>query len=606
MSLAFRSRLEFRLVLAVGLGLLAFALVAGLFTYGSAYQHQHEAARTLQQQLVATIQAQAEVAVYAADPLIAGGVVEGLLANTVVAAVRIESARGDFHRAGGKWGGGRTSRYPLYSPIDGKERIGALVILQNDRHVDRMAADAAVRQTLLLLAQMLLAGAIMTAFLRVMMVNPITRLTRDLAAIEPGSGERVTVEAAHAEDQIGQLAQSANSLLDAAGTAMAQVRQTNASLEQALARLTQKDREKTRFFAAASHDLRQPIQAMRLFLDALKQVRDADERARLVEAVEVASRSLNELLDTLLDVSRLDAGAVVPRLERVGLDEIFTWLDGNFSPLALDRQLRFKLWFPERPLALHTDKRLLDSILANLVGNALKYTRRGGVLVSFRRRRDRCLFQVWDSGGGIDAEHLPHIFDEFYQVDNPNRDRAKGLGLGLAIVRRTAQLLGYAVECRSRPGRGSVFTVSLPLAALHMSGDAAAAAPAAAAVDDRQFRGRHVWVLEDDPLVGNALGDWLISLGCVVSIFASAEQALAAADKPDADFFLVDFQLAGAMNGFDFLDAVRRERAGPIHAVVVSGNTSGRFIEAAERSRWPILFKPADPAQILARLAEAR
>jgi signal transduction histidine kinase len=606
MKLRFSHRLELRLVVAVGLGLLAFALIAGGVTYGNAYRQQLDATRTLQRQLVATVQIQAEVAVYARDPVIAGGVIDGLLANPIIAAVRIESAHGDFRRAAGDMARGGDTVYHLRSPVDGKERIGILAIAQNNEQVERMAADVAVSQTLLLLAQVLMAGLIMATFLRVMMVNPITRLSRALAAIHPGSAERVAVEAEHAQDQIGQLSESANLLLDATETAMAEARQTNRSLEQALAKLTQKDEEKTRFFAAASHDLRQPIHAMRLFLDALKQVRDDAERGKLIEAIEAASFSLNELLDTLLDISKLDAGAVAPRLERVGLDEIFARLDDNFSPLAQRQRLRFKLWFPERPLALHTDKRLLNIILANLIGNALKYTARGGVLVAFRRRRDRCVFQVWDSGSGIGAEHLLHIFDEFYQADNPNRDRAKGLGLGLAIVRRVSRLLGYDATCRSRPGRGSVFELSLPLAALHVPAHEEAGAAAEPETAGAGLRGKHVWVLEDDALVGAALGEWLLSLGCAVSIFASAEQALASADGPDADFFLVDFQLAGAMNGFDFLDAVRRQRAGPIHAVVVSGNTSARFIEAAERSRWPILFKPAAPAQILARLAEAR
>jgi signal transduction histidine kinase len=606
MKLRFRHRLEFRLVVAVGLGLLAFALIAGGVTYGNAYRQQLAATQTLQRQLVATVQTQAEVAVYARDPLIASGVIDGLLANPIIAAVDLESARGDFRRAGGAARRGLDTVYPLLSPVDGKERIGVLAIAQNDEHVERVAADAAVNQTLLLLAQVLLAGAIMAIFLRVMMVNPINRLSRALAAIQPGSSERLAVEAEHAQDQIGQLSASANVLLDATESAMAEARQTNRFLEQALAKLTRKDQEKTRFFAAASHDLRQPIHAMRLFLDALKQVRDDAERNKLIEAIEAASFSLNELLDTLLDISKLDAGAVAPKLERVGLDEIFARLDNNFSPLALRQQLRLKLWFPERPLALHTDKRLLNIILANLVGNALKYTTRGGVLVAFRRCRDRCVFQVWDSGSGIDAEHQQHIFDEFYQVDNPNRDRAKGLGLGLAIVRRVSRLLGYDVSCRSRPGRGSVFELSLPFAALHVPANEQVVAAPEAAVDGAQLRGKHVWVLEDDALVSEALGEWLVSLGCAVSIFASAEQALASTAEADADFFLVDFQLAGEMNGFEFLDAVRRRRAGPIHAVVVSGNTSTRFIEAAELSSWPILFKPADPRQILARLAEAR
>jgi signal transduction histidine kinase len=221
---------------------------------------------------------------------------------------------------------------------------------------------------------------------------------------------------------------------------------------------------KSRFLAAASHDLRQPIQAINLFAEALNQTPLNMEQQRIGAFLARSIQSLGELLDGLLDISKLDVGAITPKLEVIEVMELLSNIDVEFSALATAKSLRFKLQFPLGGLTLYSDAKLLQSLLRNLIGNAIKYTDQGGVLVAIRRRGNAALIQVWDSGVGIDAAHLPTIYDEYFQVANPERDKAKGLGLGLAIAQRISGLLKTELVCHSRPGKGSVFEFRVPLA----------------------------------------------------------------------------------------------------------------------------------------------
>ena len=220
---------------------------------------------------------------------------------------------------------------------------------------------------------------------------------------------------------------------------------------------------KSEFLAAVSHDLRQPAIAITLFADALANSGLAGEQRDFVRNIERAARSLNEMLNLLLSVARLNAGALEARLEAFPSGELFAWIEHEFAELFLARQLRFKLHFPARELVLRTDPELLREIMRNLIGNALKFTTTGGVLIGLRRRGGQALIQVWDTGIGIAPEHLERIFDEYYQVENRERSSDKGIGLGLTIVARKTALIGAQVTCRSLSGRGSVFELRVPL-----------------------------------------------------------------------------------------------------------------------------------------------
>ena len=224
-------------------------------------------------------------------------------------------------------------------------------------------------------------------------------------------------------------------------------------------------RAKSRFLAAASHDLRQPILAINLFQDALGKTELSTEQRRIADYLSRSAESLSGILTELLEISRFDTGAVQPCPGSLPAAEIFHRIDREFSPLAGVKGLRFKFFFPQRELVLFTDQKMLLNLLRNLIDNAFKHTAAGGVLVAIRSRGDHALVQVWDTGIGIAPEHIEAIFDEYFQVGNPQRDRARGLGLGLSIVKRLAKTLGCEVGCRSRPGKGSVFEFRVPLAA---------------------------------------------------------------------------------------------------------------------------------------------
>jgi PAS domain S-box-containing protein len=217
------------------------------------------------------------------------------------------------------------------------------------------------------------------------------------------------------------------------------------------------NRAKSRFLAAASHDLRQPILAINLFQDALNKTDLDTEQKRIADCLSRSAQNLSDILTELIEYSRLDSGGTLPSLKPVRAEEIFRIIEMEFAPLALARRLRLKFFFPQKELLLLTDLRLLLNLLRNLIDNAFKYTLTGGVLIDVRRRSDHALIQVWDTGIGIAPEHLDLIFDEYFQIGNPERDNAKGLGLGLPIAKRLARALGSRIACRSRLGKGTVF-----------------------------------------------------------------------------------------------------------------------------------------------------
>lgn len=359
---------------------------------------------------------------------------------------------------------------------------------------------------------------------------------------------------------------------------------------------------KSRFLAATSHDLRQPIAAIQLLNDALSRTELNESQKRICHYLSQAIHSLDELLGALLDISKLDAGAIEPCPDIIPIEAILGKLDADYSSLAAEKSLRFRLHTPRAEMRVITDSRLILSLLGNLVGNAIKYTQRGGVLVGVRRRGDRAIFQVWDSGIGIAPKHIHNIFEEYFQVGNSERDRIKGLGLGLAIVKRLAVLLKTDVVCRSRPGKGSVFEVGLPLAidpaqACHpWSRSANDAVPVA-----KSYK-KNIAIVEDDRVVAEALQMSLKMFGMNVVAFGSAENALANPATVKADFHIVDFRLPG-MNGVCYLDALQGRSAKPIHAVLLTGDTSPGHIEATRSLHWKLLIKPVELATLLSAIA---
>lgn len=354
---------------------------------------------------------------------------------------------------------------------------------------------------------------------------------------------------------------------------------------------------KSRFLAAASHDIRQPLHAAQLFVGAL--ARDAQVGARPeVERLQAALAAARQMLDTLLDVSLLDAGVVRREDRGFRAEAAGQALIEMFEPVAARKGLALGLRCPPG-LWLHSDPALVQRVLVNLVGNAVKYTERGAVLLSFRRHRGACRVQVWDTGIGIAAADLAGVFDEFTQLGNPERDRTRGIGLGLTIVRRLCRLLGTEATVRSVPGHGSVFGITLPL------GEPPAPCVQAPSVSVG-LAGATLLVVDDDALVRDALVALLSGQGCRVRVAADvAEAGRQAALQPLPTLAVVDHRLPGGATAADAIRVIQAAAGPEVGVVVVTGDTHPQRIREAQALGYPVLFKPVPAERLLRAVSEA-
>ncbi len=372
------------------------------------------------------------------------------------------------------------------------------------------------------------------------------------------------------------------------------------------------NRAKTQFFAAASHDLRQPLHAMGLFAEALRQrIRDP-EVASLVNSINESVDALEGLFGELLDITRIDTGGVDVHPEPVHLKALFGRMRLHFEPAAFEKGLLLT-FRGEQHVAL-ADPVLLERVLRNLVSNAIRYTDDGGVLVSARMRQGgdrgrRLLLQVWDSGIGISEASLPRIFDEFFQVQGGRPLQAhqrKGLGLGLAIVKRLAALMEAPISVRSRVGRGTVFSLEVPLGRAPRSAEATAG-PAAKTALGLTLEGRHVVVVEDEQAVREGLVVLLQAWGAEVTDFDTVDavaQWLAATPGPAPDLLLVDYRLPQGRTGLDALAALRaRWPHQRLPAILITGSSLGGHEAEAEQHDFHLLVKPVLPAKLRAMIA---
>ncbi|MGE0324916.1 MAG: hybrid sensor histidine kinase/response regulator [Polyangiaceae bacterium] len=358
---------------------------------------------------------------------------------------------------------------------------------------------------------------------------------------------------------------------------------------------------KTQFIAAASHDLRQPLHAIRLFLGALKSGPDEAQRARIVGQLEEATNSLAGLLDSLLDLSRADAGVIRARPASLDLQRLLHTMDVEWRAVAEQKGLRFRV--KQRALWVRSDPELLTTILRNLISNAIRYTERGGILVGCRVDGQFVRVGVWDTGSGIPESEREAIFREFHQLGNPERNPERGLGLGLAIVQRFAGLLHHDLEVESVPGRGSYFGLKLPRARAERTPELAT--PKAQV----QLHGLRVLVVDDDVHARQAMDALLSSHGAQVYVAADAEQALVLAEQP-LDWVVCDLRLPGEIDGIDLVEKLRSVRdpdgESPEHleALIVTGDTAPAVLLDAYRRGLPIIHKPIQVDRLLSRLAQ--
>jgi signal transduction histidine kinase len=357
---------------------------------------------------------------------------------------------------------------------------------------------------------------------------------------------------------------------------------------------------KTRFLAAASHDLHQPFNAARLFLGALADEVASDRARDLLGRVDAALDTVDDLLGSLHDISRLDAGAWPVSLASVAIGPLLARLAEEYGPQAQAVGIDFRVV----PCAagIGTDRALFERVLRNLISNAIRYTAAGRVLVGCRRGRERLRVEVWDTGVGIPADRRGRIFEEFHRLGNAPRNDGKGLGLGLAIVDRIARLLDLHVGFTSEPGRGSCFTVAAP----YSPADAPAEAetPAAAAPLD-SLVGRRILLIENDAGAIEGMRALLGAWGCAVLAAGSAPALLAqlAPQAPPPDLLIVDYHLDDGAVGTDAVADLRACCGASLPVLVMSGDRSEAMRARMKAAGLLFLPKPASPARLRAMLS---
>lgn len=351
---------------------------------------------------------------------------------------------------------------------------------------------------------------------------------------------------------------------------------------------------KSRFLAAASHDLRQPMHALGLFVSSLAQSSAAKSEAHLVVQIQSAVTALQEMLDALLDISRLDGGTVIPRINSFSLRTVLDRMATEMMPLAEARGQRLRV--RRTGLWATSDRQMIERILQNLIGNALNHTAPGGqVLLACRRREGAVLIEVWDTGAGIPDGARQEIFEEYVQLNNPERDRAKGLGLGLAICRRLAELLGHPIGVRSRVGRGSVFWIELPQAG-------EPPLPLSPTTMLQAKLDGLILVVEDDPLVADGMQQVIGGWGGRVVLARSRAEALALCDGDETPALLLcDLTLAGGDSGIALANELRALH-GPLEVLLVSADVSQEAQVAARQAGFALLKKPVPVGRLRAAL----
>lgn len=495
----------------------------------------------------------------------------------------------------------RRSRLPVDDIYSGNESPGdkvdvdGFVVLE----MSRARLDAGRNRQLLIDAAVTLVGLLLATALALRIAGGVTRPILRIGDVVERIGQgnlsaRVEADTEEVmtslEDGINQMAerigQAQEYLVQQISAATAEMRERKEEAERANA-------AKTRFLAAASHDLRQPMHALGLFVSRLEQVPNTPEARPLVANVNASVLALQDLLEALLDISRLDAGLVTACATHFPLADLLARLRLEFEGTAQARQLR--LHVRDSDAWLTTDPQLLGRILMNLVSNALRYTRRGGVLVGCRRRRGKVLIEVWDSGIGIEAVHLHEIFKEYVQVANPERNRDKGLGLGLAICDRLAELLQLPMGVRSVLGRGSVFWIEVPLGE-----------PQAPAVDDTPSPASMagtIAVISNATSAVAGLLELVAGWGCRTVQADSVDSLLLQCEEVQIvpDVAICDLPSDRGEEGIAAGLALRR-RFGALPVLLLSADISDKLVIGAARRDFALLGKPVRPGKLRALL----
>ncbi|VAW73160.1 hypothetical protein MNBD_GAMMA13-482 [hydrothermal vent metagenome] len=353
---------------------------------------------------------------------------------------------------------------------------------------------------------------------------------------------------------------------------------------------------KSRFLASASHDLRQPLHALGLFLGELhERINEPEIRDRLMQQMGSSIEAMTDLFDALLDMSRFDAGGVQPELRNFQVGQLLRDLELEYTQRAVASGLTFRT--VSCKAVIRSDPLLLRRILRNLIENAIRYTQTGGIVFGCRRDGNFIKLQVCDTGIGIEKQQLDKVFQEFYQLNNPERDRKKGLGLGLSMIKQLANLLGHEISVQSEPGKGSLF--SLRVACADAVTDEPVSENENTALTDR-LESACILVVDDEDAVREGTRGLLEAWGCVVITASTIDEALEKIIRSphQPDVLVTDFRLRNHVSGVDVINQVRSSTGTHLPAVMITGDTTGEETASLHGSDITLLHKPVNPGRL--------
>ena len=381
------------------------------------------------------------------------------------------------------------------------------------------------------------------------------------------------------------------------------LRRAQIELERKVAERTQElelaNAAKSRFFAMASHDLRQPLHALGLFVAQLRTPLKSGERTKTIERIDATRKEMYEMFNSLLDISRLDAGILTPKITEFPIARLLQTIETRFDQATREKGLRLRV--RRSDAWVRSDAMLLERILLNLVSNAVRYTLRGGIIVGCRRRGEMLRIEVWDSGPGIPEDQKQNIFGEFFQLPAPERNRYGGLGLGLAIVDGLRLLLNHQIDLASTVGRGSRFAILVPMADECVTSTEPVESPAAFAVE-----GKVILVIADAPIVLEGTGGLLGKWGYSVLTAGSDEAALTrlAERQQRPDLIISDYHLASGKTGIRAIEQINAAFGSSIPAILINGDTAPEPLRDAKDRGYILLHKPVDPMRLRAVIHE--
>ncbi|MFG3594860.1 MASE1 domain-containing protein [Bradyrhizobium sp. RDI18] len=383
------------------------------------------------------------------------------------------------------------------------------------------------------------------------------------------------------------------------------LRRAQIELERKVAERTQElelaNAAKSRFLAMASHDLRQPLHALGLFVAQLRTPLKSGERTKTIEQVDATRKEMDEMVNSLLDISRLDAGVLTPKITEFPIARLLQKIETTFDQATREKGLRLRI--RRSDAWVRSDVMLLERILLNLVSNAVRFTLRGGIIVGCRRRGEMLRIEVWDSGCGIPEDQKQNIFGEFFQLPAPELSRYGGLGLGLAIVDRLRLLLNHQIDLASTVGRGSRFAILVPMAdeCVTSTEPVDSPRPAAFAVE-----GKVIFVIADAPIVleetGGLLGKWGYSVLTAESDEAALIRLAERQQRPD--LIISDYHLASGKTGIRAIEQINAAFGSSIPAILISGDTAPEPLRDAKDRGYILLHKPVDPMRLRAVMHE--